>query len=574
MRSPLHPHPSGTSGGRPASAWESAPCPALVVAASGTVTALNAAAARLMPDAVPGVRLDAIAPRWLAVAHHALRSTSETADPARTAPAVLIADPAARGELAGRFFEARPAPAGDGGTVWWLLDDTARHRAEEALERSERALRRERDRTAFLACSSQALATVLNADRCMEVTAQLAADHLADAAVVIASGGRSLLLAYGSAGRAARRDETGAPADQVPGLSEALSAFPPAPARRIDDAALPGWAVPPGFPGPAGPALLTPMPGHGGTAGALLLLRRADRPPFTEEETTLVGLFAARAGAALAVAGAYAEQAAVTSTLMREILPPRLGPVRGVDFAGGYRAAHRTERVGGDFYDVHPGSGAGSETLAVLGDVCGKGLDAAVLTSRIRTTVEALLPMAGDHMRMLRTINRTLLGTPDTSFATLVLASVARRGRRVHLRLTSGGHPPPLVVWADGAVRETRTRGTLIGVLDDIEAEPDEVDLAPGETCLLFSDGITEARGGPLGGAMFGSERLAAGLGACAGMPAEAVVEHIQMLAAEWVGESRHDDMAVLAVTAPPLPACAAGAGAGTAAPRSEASGG
>ncbi|NEE28836.1 SpoIIE family protein phosphatase, partial [Streptomyces sp. SID7982] len=75
--------------------------------------------------------------------------------------------------------------------------------------------------------------------------------------------------------------------------------------------------------------------------------------------------------------------------------------------------------------------------------------------------------------------------------------------------------------------------------------------LAPGEFCLLYTDGITEARGGPLGDEMFGEARLTEALSHCAGMPAEAVVEHVQMLASEWTGDRAHDDMAVMAIAAP-----------------------
>ena len=98
--------------------------------------------------------------------------------------------------------------------------------------------------------------------------------------------------------------------------------------------------------------------------------------------------------------------------------------VGGVDFAGRYRAALDTDRVSGDFYDVHPPDDEREETLVVLGDVCGKGLEAAVLTGKIRTTVRALLPLANDHQRLLRLLNGALLGAGGTRFATLVLASV------------------------------------------------------------------------------------------------------------------------------------------------------
>ncbi|MFD7892701.1 PP2C family protein-serine/threonine phosphatase, partial [Streptomyces albidoflavus] len=124
---------------------------------------------------------------------------------------------------------------------------------------------------------------------------------------------------------------------------------------------------------------------------------------------------------------------AVTQTLMRELLPPRLEQIRGVEFAGGYRASERGERVGGDFYDVHPTAGEAGASLVVLGDVCGKGLDAAVLTGKIRNTLQALLPMADDHPRVLRMLNDSLLSSHHTRFATLVLASAVREGDAVRL---------------------------------------------------------------------------------------------------------------------------------------------
>ncbi|MYS69506.1 SpoIIE family protein phosphatase, partial [Streptomyces sp. SID5926] len=203
------------------------------------------------------------------------------------------------------------------------------------------------------------------------------------------------------------------------------------------------------------------------------------------------------------------------------------------------------------FYDVHPGAGPDDEILAVLGDVCGKGLDAAVLTGKIRNTLQALLPMADDHQKLLALLNGALINSRHTRFATLVLASVLRQGSLTRLRLTSAGHPAPLILRRDGTVREAATSGTLIGVLPDIRSTTVEASLAPGETCLLFTDGVTEAKGGPLGEVMFGEERLRAALGECAGLPAEAVVERVQMLVSEWIDDNRHDDIAVMAITAP-----------------------
>jgi serine phosphatase RsbU (regulator of sigma subunit) len=338
--------------------------------------------------------------------------------------------------------------------------------------------------------------------------------------------------------------------DTVPGLAEALRGFPPVPSRWIDPAAAPAWLVPEGF-GNVGSLAITPLPGHGVAAGALILLRRAPQGAFTDADEALAGLFAARAGAAMSAARLYAEQNTITDTLMRELLPPTLREVQGVEFAGGYRPSADTERVGGDFYDVHPPSEDNPETLAVLGDVAGKGLEAAVLTGKIRNILHALLPMADDHARMLRLLNNAIRNSHHTRFATLVLASVRHDDRGVRLRLTAAGHPAPLIVRRDGSVEEADTGGTLIGVLPSVASHSAVVRLAPGETCLLFTDGVTEARGGPLGDSLFGGRRLRRAAAECAGMPAEAVVERIQMVVSQWIGEERHDDIAVMAITAP-----------------------
>ncbi|MFD6279904.1 SpoIIE family protein phosphatase [Streptomyces sp. NPDC060209] len=524
--------------------WGPAPYAVIVVDRDGRVSDFNAAAASLLEGAAPGAALSRTVPPWLARAHE--RSVNSTVRPAGDDPASEPRRPVFRGRIGARSFEARPAPNGDGDVVWWLVDDTDRRLVEEELAT-------ERERTAFLAEASNVLLASLNTDRCMQVTAQLASRYLAEAAVVIVpAAGRKLPMAYAVEGRTAVRGTVTADPALVPGLSEALQGFPPVPSRWIDPASLPDWLIPEEFIGTVGSAAVTPLPGHGVPAGVLVLLRGTDSTEFNENEEVFARLFAARAGAALSAARLYAEQSDITRTLMRDLLPPRLGRVNGVEFAGGYQPAAARDRVGGDFYDVHPGSTPEDTSLAVLGDVCGKGLDAAVLTGKIRNTLQALTPMADDHEGMLRLLNGALLNSHHTRFATLVLASVRREENRVRLRLTSAGHPAPLVIRNDGRVEEIQTRGTLVGALPHIEARTVETDLHPGETCLLYTDGVTEARGGPLGDELFGEERLMRAMGECVGMPGTAVVERVQMLASQWLHDGRRDDMALVAITAPP----------------------
>ncbi|WP_345382370.1 PP2C family protein-serine/threonine phosphatase [Pseudonocardia yuanmonensis] len=514
---------------------DTAPYPAVVADAAGIVQALNQAARALLPAVRVGDTLTATGPGWLAESHAKLSADN---DP----------DTAAQGWVDRRSLEAHPVRHDDGTVTWWLVDDTDTRLAREAL-------RTEQARTAFLTEVSTALLGSLNMQRCMEITAALAVENLCDAAIVMAPASRGRYpTVTGVRGAAPVHDVLDVDPEEVAGLAEALQGFPPVPSRWLDPMAVPGWLRPEGF-GGVGSIVVTPLPGHGVPAGALILIRGVGAAEFSEDEEVVARLFATRAGVAMSAARMYDQQASITETLMRDLLPPAVDQLSGVEFSARYRASQDGDRVGGDFYDVHPASGGegedGAESLVVLGDVCGKGLDAAVLTGKIRSTLHALLPLAGDHVRMLGLLNGALLNTHDARFVTLVLASVARAGAGVRLRLTCGGHPAPLVVRADGRVEEAATRGTLIGAMPEVSATTAEVTLGPGETCLMYTDGITEAKGGPFGDELFGEQRLQRVLGECAGMPAEAVVERVQMLASQWVGRGAHDDMAVLAITAP-----------------------
>ncbi|MBY8878223.1 PP2C family protein-serine/threonine phosphatase [Actinacidiphila acidipaludis] len=520
--------------------WALAPYPVIVADASGTVVRANPAAALLLREALPGASMADTVPGWLARAHReALTRFAAHAGCTGDLPAP------SSGPVGARSFEAHPTPSPGGEIAWWLIDGTDRRVAEQALAT-------ERQRTGFLVEASNVLLASLNTERCMAATVRLAAEYLADVAIVVAPPTRGRLpVVHAVAGQSAVAGLIAADPSSLPGLAEALRGFPPLPSRWIDGALLPDWLLPEGFTGTIGSVVVTSLPGHGVPAGALILLRRGDQARFSEDEEIFARLFAARAGAALSAARLYGEQTAITQTLMRELLPPRMQRLNGVDFAGGYRPAEMSERVGGDFYDIHAGPSPDDASLVVLGDVCGKGLDAAVLTGKIRSTLQALTPMVDDHERILNLLNGSLLNSHHARFATMVLASVQRAENEVRLRLTSAGHPTPLIVRLDGTVEEVPTRGTLIGALPRIESHSAQVVLQPGETCLLYTDGFTEARGGPLGNELFGEERLKRVLSHCADMPAEAVVERIQMLASEWLHDGGHDDMALVAISAP-----------------------
>jgi serine phosphatase RsbU (regulator of sigma subunit) len=251
------------------------------------------------------------------------------------------------------------------------------------------------------------------------------------------------------------------------------------------------------------------------------------------------------------------EQADITAILRADLAPPELPRPEGIELIGSYQAARAGDGfpgalgpAGGDFYDVFGPAGGGSETVVALGDVCGKGPEAAVLTGKVRQTLRALSLVGTDPAQLLTVLNRTLLGSgPGHRFVTLVVAAISRAGHgRVRMILATGGHPAPLVLRADGTVEAVPVSGTLIGVVPQIAVHPATIELAPGELCLLYSDGLTEARSGT---EQYGEGRLGDVLASCHGLPGEAAVARVRRLVSEWAHGGLRDDITMLAIRAP-----------------------
>ncbi|WP_326943427.1 MULTISPECIES: SpoIIE family protein phosphatase [unclassified Amycolatopsis] len=282
-----------------------------------------------------------------------------------------------------------------------------------------------------------------------------------------------------------------------------------------------------------------------GVTGALLLGRRAD-PEFGGEQDRAVVEFAKAAGTALANAQRYARQEEATrglETTLRPIDPPELA---GTRFETWYEPAGGVLAVGGDFYDVLPHDD-GSAFL-VLGDICGKGAEAAALTGRVRHALTALAMVERDGRTLLRLLNELLIAGGSSRFATLVLGTATPTDEGVDLTLASGGHPAPLIVRHAGGVEEVTVPGTLVGISPQARFAEATVRLGPGDMCLLYTDGITEARNRHDPSELFGDDRLRAVLTAAAGQPAREVVRQLRQAVRDWLGSSAHDDIAVLAV--------------------------
>ncbi|MFE2416476.1 PP2C family protein-serine/threonine phosphatase [Streptomyces hokutonensis] len=244
----------------------------------------------------------------------------------------------------------------------------------------------------------------------------------------------------------------------------------------------------------------------------------------------------------------------LNATLQQTLLPPTLVNVPGLDVAAYYHVAS-TDMVGGDFYDLFPLS-AGTWGL-FLGDVCGKGAAAAAVTSLARYTLRAAAVYDPDPVAVLGNLNTVLhheYNGHDPRFCTVVFGLLTPEGEHGGFRITlaGGGHPPALLLRADGSADHVDTPGgQLIGVLPDAHIATATVHLAAGDTLLLYTDGLTEARTG--GGDRYGDEALLDFARALAPTTASDAVAAIRDLL-DTFGTGIDDDTAVLAINVPRPP--------------------
>ena len=284
-----------------------------------------------------------------------------------------------------------------------------------------------------------------------------------------------------------------------------------------------------------------PLRAHGAAFGLLALGKHGP--------VDMAGLesLARRGAVALSAARVYEERSTLATTLRSALLPPALPSIEGIRFGAAYRPAQETTEIGGDFYELRPD---GKGWTFTLGDVCGKGVEAAVLTGQVRQSIRTVSLINPDPVARLELLNSTLLSTHGTSFVTLVHGVMRPVDGGVKVQLVAGGHPPPFLRRRDGTVEEVEVRGPIVGMLPEVEFHPAELFLVAGETLLCFTDGVPDARG-PDG--FLGTDRLARILADCAGMPAQAIADRCLQTALEYLDGRPHDDMALLAVQVDPV---------------------
>ncbi|CAA9474744.1 MAG: Serine phosphatase RsbU, regulator of sigma subunit [uncultured Solirubrobacteraceae bacterium] len=296
-------------------------------------------------------------------------------------------------------------------------------------------------------------------------------------------------------------------------------------------------------------ALVVPLRASDITVGALTLVLSDSRRRFSDEDIALAQAIADRTALHLRNAQLYTERTHIARTLQASLLPRDLPNVPGVDIAARYKPAGAENEVGGDFYDVFHAED--DVWIALLGDVAGKGADAAAVTSLARHTLRTSALHVGSPAANLATLNRALLAEVTTSrFCTVLYARICPAEDSVLLTFANGGHLAPRVLRRGRPVERLDVTGTLVGAITDARFEEVELRLHPGDLVLMFTDGVTEVResGRPPD---YGEAQLDATLAALAGASAEEVVAAVESRAMELHGGEPRDDMAVVAIRMP-----------------------
>ncbi len=288
--------------------------------------------------------------------------------------------------------------------------------------------------------------------------------------------------------------------------------------------------------------MLVPMAVSGQTIGVMTLVTAESRRAFDEDDLTFVGDLARRAATAVENARLYTERAAAARTLQESLLPARLPTMSGWQLASSYAAGDVTAEVGGDFYDVVE---LDEGFMAIVGDVTGKGVQAAALTALARYTLATAARFDPSPAAVVRLLNEVLVDRHDISLLTVACARVVPTPAGALVRLTSAGHPLPILVRADGSAPATvGPPGLLLGMSSGARWEEAELELVPGDTLLFYTDGVTDT---PAGAERFGEQRLLAALPPAPADPA-AIIESVRRaLRAFQIGDVV-DDRAMLAL--------------------------
>jgi PAS domain S-box-containing protein len=418
----------------------------------------------------------------------------------------------ATGEQRWLLHKATPVFDADGGLsmVISVIEDLTE------VKRAERAQR-------LLAEAGQALSSSLDYHESLQRMAELAVSGLADWCQVLMRSGKGELEEVAAAGAEPAADrhpgESGEVGEELAVAAEVVES---------DHARLAGQVI-------AVPLALVGQP----PIGALLLAMTHSERTFDESDLSLARELGRRAAIAVENARLYAERSLIATILQRSLLPPELPDVPGFCLAGLYVAAGEQNEVGGDFYDAFEVQGG---WMVVVGDVAGRGAEAAALTSLSRYTLRTAGKLLGDPVATLEQLNAALRERPGLSLVSVCCAVLREADGQATADVVLAGHPPAFHVRA-GNPEPVGEFAPFLGAYESGEWTPVTVDLEPGDQLVLYTDGVIDTVGEA---ERFGEDRLVATLHGAAG--ATDAVARIEAAVRDFARGTQADDIAVIAV--------------------------
>jgi hypothetical protein len=283
-------------------------------------------------------------------------------------------------------------------------------------------------------------------------------------------------------------------------------------------------------------ALVVPMKMRGRTIGAISMVAAESGRRFGREDVGFAGQIADRAALAVENARLYTERSHIAETLQQSLIPDSLPTVAGWEVTALYRASGAENEVGGDFYDLWP---VGEDWIAIMGDVTGKGIEAAALTSLARHTAMEASHTSSEPSYILARMDAALKRQAELSICT----AVAVRLRGASGTLALGGHPP-LIHLSGGGPRQLGRHGAVLGCLENTSWPQEEFRMRPGETLVAITDGLTDALGED--GVRFGEARLNEVLKEGSGDPLAKLLDRVTAALDRFQIGEQADDMALL----------------------------
>ncbi|ACY96454.1 MULTISPECIES: SpoIIE family protein phosphatase [Thermomonospora] len=275
--------------------------------------------------------------------------------------------------------------------------------------------------------------------------------------------------------------------------------------------------------------------------GAITVTGSGEHGPFDLMDLGVLQRLGRYLGLVVRAARLYRHRSQVAASLQNSLLPKALPAIPGVEVDARYLTATRGGEIGGDFYDVfETATGWGF----VLGDVCGKGEEAAAVTAAARHGVRLLSRWKTEPAEVLSMVNAALLN--EDRFVTAVLAGLEVLDSGIRLTLSTAGHPPAIVVRQDGMIRTTSGGGVPMGLFEDFEPAIESIELAAGDTVFLYSDGVVDAC--DMKRERFGHERLIETLAAAAGQPVREMLLAVERALMDFCDGDLGDDVSILAL--------------------------